>query len=438
MTMAMHLGTILDEAQPGWLHLRIVALSLAIMVLEGIDIQIIGFAAPTIILELGIAPPAFGVVFSAGLLGALIGAAVLGPLGDRIGRKPIIICSVLVFAIGTVATPIAGSVGGFVAIRLVASLGLGGVIPNVLALVAEYAPTRHRAAIVAIVATGQLLGGMVGGVVSGWAIPFAGWEPVFIGAGLISVAFVPLVWFGLPESLRFLSQSGRHNLRIHTQLQKLCGTTYDLPAGNQFPSEGVQPPITALLIHPFRTTTLLLWITISANLFMTTFVIYWLPTLLDRMGMPLGTAILAVSVMNGGGIAGGLLLSLVLARFQPVLVLFVTYLLASCAVAAIGVVAPDVTGVMVASSLAGFLGLGAYSGVSVIAATHYPTGLRSAAIGWAIALGKLGSISGPMAASAGLAGGVPIRIVFLISASGGVVAAAALLMLHQHRRLGVE
>lgn len=124
----MHLGTILDHAPIGRVHLRIILIGMLIMVLEGVDIQIIGFAAPTIIRELGIPPAEFGIVFSAGLVGATIGAAVLGPLGDRIGRKPLILWCTLAFALGTAATPLADSIATFVAIRLAASIGLGGVI----------------------------------------------------------------------------------------------------------------------------------------------------------------------------------------------------------------------------------------------------------------------------------------------------------------------
>lgn len=166
---------------------------------------------------------------------------------------------------------------------------------------------------------------------------------------------------------------------------------------------------------------------------MTAFVIYWLPTLLERMGMPLKDAILAISVMNGTGILGGLAVARALDRWEPIRVLVATYLFAACAIGAIGAVAPATFGVLVVAGLSGFFGLGAYAGINVLAATLYPTRLRSAGIGWAIAFGKVGSILGPMAATAGLASGVPLSSVFLISASGGVVAAMALLLLMRHR-----
>lgn len=429
----MQLGTILDEAPLGPLHWRIIAIGMLIMLLEGVDIQIIGFAAPTIIKQHGIALADFGIVFSAGLVGATIGAAVLGPLGDRIGRRPLILWSIVLFALGTLATPLAQSVAEFVAIRLIASIGLGGVIPNLLALIAEYSPARKRGSIVASVATGQLAGGMIGGLISGWAIPIYGWEAIFLAAGVLSIALAPLAWFGLPESVRYLSQDPRNRSGLLAQLRALRADLPDNLDDIQFPPEEPQPPISALLAQPHRQASLLLWLAVAANLFMTAFVVYWLPSLLERMGMPLRDAIFSISVMNGAGILGGLAVAWVLDRWSPAKALVGTYLLAGCAIAAIGLVAPSTTLVLVVVGLAGFFGLGAYAGINVLAATLYPTRLRSAGIGWAIAFGKVGSILGPMAATAGLAAGVPIKSIFFISASGGLIAALALLPLAYHR-----
>lgn len=430
----MLLGDIIDDAPIGRVHIRVIAIGFLIMFIEGVDIQIIGFAAPAIIRELGIIPQHFGIVFSAGLLGATIGAALLGPLGDRIGRKPLIFVNVIFFGLGTLATPLAQSIEQFVAIRFLASLGLGGVIPNLLALVAEYAPKRARGTIVAGVATGQLAGGMAGGFFSGWMIGVYGWAPIFTIAGVLSLLLAPLVLIGLPESLRFLSQKERNAARVTAELGKLRSDMAGAHASLTFPPGAKQPPVTALLARDIRTTTLLLWLAIAANLFMTAFVIYWLPTLLERMGMPLSDAILAVSLMNGAGILGGFAVARALDRWPPLNVLILVYVLAALAVGSIGTVAPNTVGVTIIVVLAGFFGLGAYAGINVLAATLYPTALRSAGIGWAIALGKVGSIFGPMAATAGLASGMPLPSVFLISASGGLVAAAALLGLRRARR----
>jgi len=428
------LDELIDGAPIGRVHHKILAIGLLIMFIEGIDIQIIGFVAPAIIRAWALPPAEFGIIFSAGLLGATIGAAVLGPFGDRIGRKPLIVAATIVFALGTLATPLSSNVTELVVIRFLASIGLGGVIPNMLALVAEYSPARVRASFVATVATAQLAGGMVGGIASGWAIGIFGWHPIFYVAGAASLVMVPVVLFTLPESLRFLSQRERYRDRVIKGLRELRKDLPDVSLAEEDMVTRPPTPVTALLARDVRTTTLLIWLAIAANLFMTAFVIYWLPTLLERLGMPLSQAILAVSLLNFAGIVGGLFVARMLDVRPPLKVLIAVYGLAALSVGCIGFIAPATVGVMIIVFLTGFFGLGAYAGINVMAATVYPTHLRSAGIGWAIALGKVGSILGPMAATAGLAGGVPLQGVFLISATGGIVAAAALALLQVLRR----
>lgn len=425
----MQLDDIIDQSSFGSVHIRIVSIAAMVMFLEGLDIQLIGFAAPRIIEILGIPTTAFGIIFSAGLLGALAGAAIIGSLGDRFGRKPLIYASITIFALGTFITPLATSVELLVLIRFVASLGLGGVIPNLLALVAEYAPTRLRGTLVAGVATGQLVGGMVGGLVSGWIIDRHGWASLFEGAGILSMLLLPVVAWGLPESIRYLARTQSNHPQTLRQIQLLRSDLAQFSGKIELPPVVTPPSIASLLSRDLRRTTLLLWLATAANLFMTAFVIYWLPVLLNRSGMPLPTAIFMVSAMNGGGIVGGMVLARALDKLPPCRVLIGSYLFAAISIAMIGPIAPHAGGVVICTALAGFFGLGCYVGMNILAANAYPTLLRSSGIGWVMATGKLGSIGGPIAASAGLAIGIPLSQVFLIPAAGGLVAAAALLAL---------
>src|SRR3546814_9632096 len=142
--------------------------------------QCIIFVAPAILKYVQLEPAAFGIVFSVGLVWALVGAAVLGPLGDRFGRKPIIVVNILFFAVGTLVTPLAWDVQSLTIIRFLTSLGLGGVTPNAIALVSEYAPARVRALFVAIVATAPLAGGLIGGLASRWLLPAFGGGGLFM------------------------------------------------------------------------------------------------------------------------------------------------------------------------------------------------------------------------------------------------------------------
>lgn len=429
----MHLNTILDEAPVRRFHITLFVVSLLIMILEGIDIQIIGFVAPLIVAEWGIPTADFAIVFSAGLAGATVGAVLLGSLGDRIGRRPMILASMTLFGIGTLMTPFVHEMKTLVLLRFVTSLGLGGVVPNLLALCAELFPRRIRTSFVGIVATAQLAGGVLGSLLSSWLISEHGWRFMFYLAGGLSVLMLVPAFFLLPESLRFLVVKGAAPHRLAALVRRMGLKPVrpeDIVVDRTAPSDrsvldlfrGGRAPVTSLL-----------WLAIGFNLFMTAFIIYWLPTLLVQLGVELPTAIISITVMNAAGILGGVSLSLAIQRFGPFRVLGAAYLLAAISVAAIGFVAPAILPMMLAVFLAGFLGLGAFAGMSLLAATLYPTELRSAGVGGAIAASKAGAIAGPLAAGAGLAAEMPLTGVFMISASGGLMACLFIFMLSRAR-----
>jgi AAHS family 4-hydroxybenzoate transporter-like MFS transporter len=194
------------------------------------------------------------------------------------------------------------------------------------------------------------------------------------------------------------------------------------------PGKG-QSSVLALFRDGFAPTTLLLWLAIGANLFKTAFIIYWLPTLLVQSGIELSTAIMSITIMNLAGIVGGVSLSMLMGRFSPFRVLAASYFIAALAVSQIGLLTPWVPGVFLAVFAAGFLALGGFAGLSAIAATLYPTRLRSTGVGSAIAASKGGAILGPMAAGAALAMDTPLSLVFVICGLGGIVACVSMLLL---------
>jgi AAHS family 4-hydroxybenzoate transporter-like MFS transporter len=423
----------LDSARFGRLHVTLFVVSLAVMILEGIDIQLIGFVAPVIIREWGLASGDFGWVFSAGLAGAMVGAVIFGALGDRIGRRAMILASLAAFGVGTLVTPWVTDLPSLVALRFLTSLGLGGVVPNILALCAEWFPGRVRASLVGTVATGQLMGGVVGSLASSWLLPQMGWPFMFLLAGALSVLMLVPAALLLPESLRFLIVRGDAPERIAALLARLGVAA--APA-EQFVIRDRQPVrkgVPDLFRDGRAGLTTCLWLAIGFNVYMTAFVIYWLPTLLTQAGVPLATAILTVTAINAAGIAGGIVLSTLVNRFSAYAVLGSAYLLSAVAVVGIGIAAPDVPAVIALAIVAGALSLGAFAGINMLSASLYPTELRSAGVGAVIAASKGGGIVGPAAAGLGLAAGLPLVGVFGIAAAGGVCAGAAIFALAASR-----
>jgi AAHS family 4-hydroxybenzoate transporter-like MFS transporter len=425
----MNINKVIDDAPFGRFYISLFSLSLLIMILEGVDIQIIGFVAPLMIKEWGIPSADFGIVFSSGLAGAMVGAMLLGSLGDRVGRRPLIIWSMILFGVGTLLTPLVPDITTLVILRFVTSLGLGGVVPNIISLCAELAPSRFRASFVGTVATSQLVGGVVGGIVSSWLIDDYGWQVIFYLAGGLSVLTLIPVYFILPESLRFMVQSGKPAERIEALIKRIGVDDVSVDTIQMDRTEVKNPGTINLFREGRALMTSLLWLAIAFNLFMTAFIIYWLPTLLVELGVALPTAITSITVMNAAGIIGGVSISFAIGRFGPFRVLGLAYFISALAVSVIGFTAPDVLGVMVLVFIAGFLALGGFAGINLLAATLYPTKLRSAGVGGAVAASKGGAIVGPLAAGAGLAANVPLTGVFMISAAGGLVACLAIFLL---------
>ena len=182
--------------------------------LDGFDTQAIGYVAPALAKEWGLTKGALGPVFSAGLFGLMIGALVFGPLADRVGRRKIIIFSTLAFGIGALATAFVQDVNTLLAIRFLTGLGLGGAMPNAIAMTSEFNPRRRRATMVMIMFCGFSVGAALGGFLAAALIPHFGWRSVFVVGGVAPLLLVPILALRLPESVRFLALTGRANERV--------------------------------------------------------------------------------------------------------------------------------------------------------------------------------------------------------------------------------
>ena len=203
------------DGQPvGGFQIKLLLTCAAVLFLDGFDTQAIGYVAPALAREWGLSKAALGPVFSAGLFGLMIGALVFGPLADRIGRKKIIIFSTLAFGIGTLATAFIGDVSTLLAIRFLTGLGLGGAMPNAVAMTSEFSPHRRRATMVMIMFCGFSIGAALGGLLAAVLIPQFGWRSVFVVGGVAPLLLVPILALRLPESVRFLALTGRTPGRV--------------------------------------------------------------------------------------------------------------------------------------------------------------------------------------------------------------------------------
>jgi MFS transporter, AAHS family, 4-hydroxybenzoate transporter len=416
----------IDRQPVGGFHLRLLLLCAAVLFLDGFDTQAIGYVAPVLAREWGLTKGTLGPVFSAGLFGLMIGALVFGPLADRIGRKKIIVASTLAFGMGALITARVGDVNALLVIRFLTGLGLGGAMPNVIAMTAEFNPQRRRATMVMIMFCGFSLGAALGGLLAAWLIPPFGWRAVFIVGGLAPLIMVPILVLRLPESVRFLAATGRAPGRVAELLKQISPHTAFAPGVaflvHESPLAGL--PVAHLFREGRTPVTLLLWVVFFMSLLDIYFLANWLPTVLNDLGASVSEAVLIGSTLQVGGVVGTVALGSIMDRFS-FRALALVYFAAVFAVAAIGQLGHSAIMVSVAIFAAGFCVVGGQIAANALAAGFYPTSIRATGVGWALGMGRVGSIAGPLVGGILLAGKWSTAAVFLAAAGAALCAALA-------------
>jgi AAHS family 4-hydroxybenzoate transporter-like MFS transporter len=413
----------------------IFAIGFLIVLADGYDTQATAFAAPLMRAEFGDGRATLGLVLSAALFGGLIGGLVIGPLGDRMGRKTILLASLAIVSLGTLATCLAHASLAIALLRLVTGFGLGGVIPGAISLCAEYAPARRRASIVAVVFSGFPFGAVVGSVVSALVLPHWGWRAVFLIGGLAPALLLLVAGAFLPESRRFLARRPR-------DADRLAGIEHSLGTAARdaiFPIDdadcGPAPnPVGELFTQGRGSSTLILWLICFASLLCTYCTISWLPTLAHAAGLPLQVAILAAGAINVGSVIGNAVVANLSDRRGQVGPIALSYLIGGVMVAIIGQASGSSWAMLAACFAAGFFGVGAQLTMTGLIANFYPARLVSTGVGWSFSVGQLGGVVGP--ALAGLLLAANLSFGWLMAGAGSlfVLAALAVLLLERVNR----
>jgi AAHS family 4-hydroxybenzoate transporter-like MFS transporter len=418
---AIDVADFIDRQPVGAFQLKLLLTCAAVLFLDGFDTQAIGYVAPALAREWGLTKGALGPVFSAGLFGLMIGALLLGPLADRIGRKRIIILSTLAFGVCALATAFVQDVNALLAIRFLTGLGLGGAMPNAIAMTSEFNPRRRRATMVMIMFCGFSVGAALGGLLAAALIPHFGWRSVFVVGGVAPLLLVPILALRLPESVRFLALNGRDDEKVAGLLRSISPMAVFAPATRFVVQEPALPGIP--VVHLFRDgrtpVTLLLWVVFFMSLLDLYFLSNWLPTVLNDLGASLSASAAIGSMLQVGGVVGTLALGSIIDRFS-FRALALVYFMAVFAVGAIGQLGHSIVLVTIAIFAAGFCIVGGQIAANALAAAFYPTSVRATGVGWALGIGRVGSIIGP------LVGGVLLSMKWSTGAVFMAAAAAAL------------
>src|SRR5580704_9772883 len=287
---------LLERQKIGGYQIRIMALCAAVVFLDGFDTQVIGNLVPAIIADWKVTRPAMAPVGVAGLVGLMIGALSLGPVADMIGRRAVMIASTLAFGVMTVLTGLlADSVTSLVVLRFLTGIGLGGAMPNAIAMTAEYAPRRRQATMVMVMFCGFPIGASFAGFISTHLINAFGWRSVLYLGGVLPIALVPLLLAQLPESIRHLVLQGNQTARIASILSRI-NPALAFPAGTRFAigeQHGGGVPVAHLFREGRAVATVLLWTVFFMSLLNIFLINFWLPTLTHDAGIPLALANMA-------------------------------------------------------------------------------------------------------------------------------------------------
>ncbi len=298
------IGTLIDRNPWGWRQKLLLVLVGSAVLLDGFDNQSLGLAAPAIMRDWSVSKSTLAPILAIGQFGMMIGTALGGIMGDRLGRKTALLASVIVFAIATGAMATAGSVAALGSLRMLAGVGLGGALPNAAALVAEYTPARRRSLAVTSTIACVPLGGVIGGLVAAWLLPVQGWRTLFALAGLVPVVVAGVLYISIPESSRFMLLKGADNDVIRQVLARMglsVGSNAQLvdhAAGTAIRRGSV----TDLLAPEFRRDTVLLWVAYGFCLLAIYAGFSWLPTMLAEAGYSLSASSTGLMVFNLGGV----------------------------------------------------------------------------------------------------------------------------------------
>jgi AAHS family benzoate transporter-like MFS transporter len=425
----LNINETIDNAKFSLFHWKVLVWCLLIIIFDGYDLVIYGVALPLLMQQWSLTAVQAGLLASAALFGMMFGAMIFGTLSDRLGRKKTIMICVTLFSGFTFLGAFATNPVEFAILRFIAGLGIGGVMPNVVALMTEYAPKKIRSTLVAIMFSGYAIGGMTSALLGAWLVKDMGWQIMFLIAG-IPLLMLPIIWKFLPESLAFLIKSGKEE-QAKQIINKLLPTR-DIHQNTQLVfNENIhhEAPVKALFQDGRAFSTFMFWIAFFMCLLMVYALGSWLPKLMLQAGYSLGASMLFLFALNIGGMVGAIGGGALADRFHLKPVITSMFVIGAAALILLGFNSPQIV-LYSLIALAGAATIGSQILLYTFVAQFYPTTVRSTGMGWASGIGRIGAIIGPVLTGALLTFELPHQMNFLAIAIPGVIAAFAIFLVN--------
>lgn len=392
----VNVNHIIDHAKFRPFHFNVLVWCLLIILFDGYDLAINGVVLPLLMVEWGLTAMQAGMLASTALAGMMFGAMIFGSLADKIGRKKVIMICIVLFSGLTFAGGFASNPTEFAILRFLAGLGIGGVMPNLVALTSEYAPIRMRSTLVTGMFSGYAVGGVMAALLGSWFTPDFGWQIMFFIAG-IPLFLLPVIWKFLPESLTFIVQQNRQ--AEAREIVRRLEPTITVKETTTFELDKVDVPESASVMSLFRRgrtmNTILFWIAFFTCLLTMYALSSWLPKLMMAAGYSMDNSLMFMMVMNIGAVIGIIGGGILADRFHLKPVLMCLGVMGAVVMSLMGFQSNEFL-LYILVFLAGAASIGSQMLLYSYVAQFYPLAVRSTGIGWSSAIGRMGAIIGPI------------------------------------------
>jgi len=427
---------VIDNGKVSRQQVLVVVLCMFFNMLDGFDIIAMAVVAGEVSREMNLPADKVGWIFSFALAGMVAGAMLLAPISDIVGRRKVIVISIIVVGVSILLTANATTLTEFIALRFISGLGAGVMLASQATLAAEYSPEKYRSLAVTFVTSGYALGAMLTSVAAGLILPDYGWRGMFWFGGATTLVMGMVAWLLIPESLKYLMERRPSDAlrRINKILAKLNRDSLlqlpDVEPRQQNQSLGMVQIMSQLLAREHRKVTLTLWTTFFLAFSALYFLLSWIPMLIEESGFSAADAREAFFLFNLGGVIGVWILGILSTRWKLTNIVFTLMFSASIFMVIFAAMPGDIDLLLTLIFIIGLLQQGGFTGLYAAAAKAYPTSMRSTGIGWSIGLGRFGAVAGPAVAGYLIAGGLDMAANFYIFAVPLAVSAIIAYRLH--------
>ena len=412
----------IDSRNISFFQYLIIFICFFLNIIDGMDVLVISYTAPVIASSWDISFETLGVVFSSGVLGMAIGALLLAPYADKIGRKKIILMSTIIISIGILLTGFSKNIYHLIFLRFLSGIGIGTMLASTVSLVSEYTPNRSRDFWVSFILSGYPIGAILAGYLSNYILKYYSWEFVYIIFGLISIFFIPIIYFFLLESVDFLIKNQPKNVlsRVNLILKKL-----DFSKIEFLPSKiniGSKIAVNSLFQARYIDSTIKLWTAFFFSFACLYFLISWIPKMVTELGLSLELGIYSGTVFNIGAFFGIVTQGYFSSKFGLKKIISIFLIFTFLIMTQIQHFFGSDWMLLIFGAL-GFTIQGGFVGLYSVAARIYPTEFRTTGVGWGIGAGRLGAVLGPLVAGILIGAGISVSMNFIIFAIPALIAA---------------